>query len=101
MQASRDPLIGTDIGSYRVDRALAHGGMGVVYLGIHPTIGSRVAIKVLSDRCAENPVLVERFIGEARAVNLIKHEAIINVLDMATLPDGRPYLVMEFLDGAS
>ena len=44
---------------------------------------------------------VERFFAEARAVNLIRHENIVNVLDLAVLPDGRPYIVMEYLDGAA
>ena len=92
-------MIGTTVGSYRIERQLAQGGMGTVFLGVHPGIGSRVAIKVLSDRCAQDPALVERFFSEARAVNLIKHESIINVLDLAKLPDGRPYIIMELVEG--
>jgi serine/threonine-protein kinase len=90
-----DPLIGADLGRYRIARAIASGGMGRVYLGVQPEIGSRVAIKVLSEQCARDPELVERFFAEARAVNLIAHENIINVLDLATLDDGRPFIVME------
>ena len=74
--------------------------MGRVYKGVHPTIGSRVAIKVLSRECSDRRDLVERFFAEAKAVNLIRHESIVNVLDLAMLPDGRPYIVMEYLDGA-
>lgn len=73
--------------------------MGQVYRGVQPTIGSRVAIKVLSAQWARDPVLTERFFAEARAVNVIRHEHIVNVLDLARLPDGRPYIVLEFLDG--
>jgi hypothetical protein len=96
-----DVLLGAPIGSYRVARLLGVGGMGRVYKGVHPGIGSRVAIKVLSHDCTQNRELVERFFAEARAVNLIRHEAIVNVFDLSTLPDGRPYIVMEYLDGAS
>ena len=95
-----DPLIGTLVGSYRITKVAGRGGMGVVYLAVQPSIGSRVALKVLSVSHAESPVLVERFFAEARAVNVIRHEAIVNVLDLALLPDGRPYIVMEFLEGA-
>ncbi|MBP6838452.1 MAG: protein kinase [Kofleriaceae bacterium] len=95
-----DPLLGTTIGVYRVARLLGVGGMGRVYKGVHPQIGSRVAIKVLSRECSERKDLVDRFFSEARAVNLIRHESIVNVLDLATLPDGRPYIIMEYLDGA-
>src|SRR5258708_2318766 len=95
-----DPLLGELVGSWRVSRMLGQGGMGRVYLAIHPSIGSRVAIKVLT-----GPILsqaaIERFFSEARAVNLIQHESIVNVLDLATLPDGRPYIVMGYLSGAS
>jgi len=93
-------LLGTMIGPYRVARLLGVGGMGRVYKGVHPTIGSRVAIKVLSRECSDRRDLVERFFAEAKAVNVVAHENIVNVLDLATLPDGRPYIVMEYLDGS-
>src|SRR5262249_54175075 len=95
-----DVLLGTTIGAYRVARLLGVGGMGRVYKGVHPTIGRRVAVKVLSRECTDRRELVERFFAEAKAVNLIRHESIVNVLDLATLPDGRPYIIMEYLDGA-
>ena len=95
-----DLLLGSMIGAYRVARLLGIGGMGRVYKGVHPTIGSRVAIKVLSRECTDRRELVDRFFAEAKAVNLIRHESIVNVLDLATLPDGRPYIIMEYLDGA-
>jgi serine/threonine protein kinase len=95
-----DPLIGQTLGAYRLARLLGVGGMGRVYKGVHPGIGSRVAVKVLSYECAQRHDLVERFFAEARAVNLIRHESIVNVLDLATLPDNRPYIIMEYLDGA-
>ncbi|MBL0214211.1 MAG: serine/threonine protein kinase [Myxococcales bacterium] len=95
-----DLLLGTTVGAYRVARLLGIGGMGRVYKGVHPTIGSRVAIKVLSRECSDRRDLVERFFAEAKAVNLIRHESIVNVLDLAMLPDGRPYIIMEYLDGA-
>jgi serine/threonine-protein kinase len=94
-----DPLLGAMLGPYRVAQVIGVGGMGRVYKGINPTIRSRVAIKVLSHDCADRPELVERFFAEARAVNLIRHESIVNILDLDRLADGRPYIVMEFLDG--
>jgi hypothetical protein len=94
-----DPLLGTEVGRYRMARLLGEGGMGRVYLAIQPAIGSRVAIKILSDQCARNPELLERFFAEARAVNLVHHESIVSVIDMAQLPDGRPYIVMEYVEG--
>ncbi len=94
-----DPLLGETVGSYRIAALIGAGGMGRVYLGVHPSIGSRVAIKVLSLECASRPELVERFFAEAQLVNRIRHEGIVNVIDLALLPDGRPYIVMELLAG--
>ena len=94
-----DALLGTEIGRYRLARMIGEGGMGQVYLAVQPAIGSRVAIKILSDQCARNPELLERFFAEAKAVNLIRHENIVSVIDLAQLPDGRPYIVMEFIEG--
>ncbi len=75
-----DPLLGSMVGPYRVARLMGVGGMGRVYKGVHPQIGSRVAIKVLSRECTDRRDLVERFFAEAKAANLIRHEGIVNVL---------------------
>jgi serine/threonine protein kinase len=101
MPRGDDVLLGANIGAYRVARLMGVGGMGRVYKAVHPSIGSRVAIKVLSREASDRRDLVERFFDEAKAVNMIRHESIVNVLDLAVLPDGRPYIVMEYLDGAS
>jgi serine/threonine-protein kinase len=78
---------------------LGRGGMGTVYLGEHPAIGSRVAIKFLHDAMAGDPEVVRRFYDEARAVNLIGHENIVAIYDLNVLPPGRYYFVMEYLEG--
>ena len=101
LDAASDPLLGTTIGSYRIAVKVGAGGMGTVYRAVHPTIGSRVAIKVLSHDSARDSEAVNRFFEEARTVNLIRHHNIVNILDVARLPDGRPYIVMELLDGVS
>ena len=100
VSATGDPLLGTMLGPYRVAHLVGAGGMGRVYKGVNPTIRSRVAIKVLSHECSQRPDLIDRFFAEARAVNLIRHESIVNVLDLSKLSDGRPYIVMEYLDGS-
>jgi serine/threonine protein kinase len=96
---ARDPLIGSVVGNYRITSVVGFGAMGTVYKAAHPTIGSRVAVKVLATDPGRSSSLIERFFSEARAVNLIRHEHIVNVLDLSALPDGRPYIVMEYLDG--
>lgn len=94
-----DPLVGATLGPFRITKVLGQGGMGTVYLGEHSVIGSRVAIKVLLDKLASDESLVARFYAEARAVNLIGHENIVNIFDMNVVPPHRYYLVMEYLEG--
>jgi serine/threonine protein kinase len=101
LAVATDPVLGTEVLRYRIARLIGRGGMGNVYLGIQPQIGSRVAIKILSQECAREPELVERFFAEARAVNLIRHENIVSVIDMARLSDGRPFIVMEYIEGVT
>ena len=94
-----DTLIGTGIGNYHVISLLGAGAMGEVYLGEHPQIGRRVAIKVLIHALANNKSMAERFMSEARAVNKINHPNIIQIFDFGQLPDGRLYYTMEYLEG--
>ena len=101
LSSPRDPLLGRIVGSYRIARLLGKGGMGSVYLAEHPVIGSRVAIKFLHPQYASDGRIVERFFNEARAVNLIGHDNILEILDLAVTDDGRHYFVMEFLQGQS
>ena len=91
---------GERLGSYRVLRALAEGGMGRVYLAEHVLIGKQVALKVLHAHLAADPELVQRFLSEARAVSRIQHPNVVQVFDLE-LGAGRPYLVMEYLEGQS
>lgn len=97
---TEDTFLGEVIGSYRITRLLGQGGMGRVYLGVHPSIQSRVAIKVLTLQAACDPRTVERFFAEAHSVNRIRHDGIVKILDLCHMPDGRPYIIMEYLDGA-
>ncbi|BDG02070.1 serine/threonine-protein kinase [Anaeromyxobacter oryzae] len=96
-----DPLLGTRVGSFEIVRLLGRGGMGTVYLGEHPAIGSKVAIKFLHESMASDAQAVTRFFDEARAVNLIGHENIVAIYDLSLLPPNRHYFVMELLEGES
>src|SRR6185437_2921875 len=87
------------VGSFKLVKLLGKGGMGAVFLGEHPGIGSRVAIKMLHPMLAARPELVRRFYDEARAVNLIGHENIVSIFDLNQLPPNRYYIVMEALEG--
>ncbi len=96
-----DPLIGTFVGSYRVERLLGEGGMGAVYELLHPGIGKRLALKLLHPEYAARPQIVQRFFDEARSVNMIGHPNIVDIMDFAELSDGRRYILMEYLEGES
>ncbi|MFT3712572.1 MAG: serine/threonine-protein kinase [Archangium sp.] len=95
----RDPLIGARVGEYEVLEPIGEGGMGVVYRGIQPVIKKRVAIKVLKPEVAGDGHQVQRLVAEAESVNAIGHRSIIDIFGLGSLPDGRPYIIMEYLDG--
>jgi hypothetical protein len=84
---------------YRLVRVVGEGGMGKVYAAVHPSSGSRVAIKLISERYAQDKDLLDRFFAEARAVNLVAHENIVNIIDFSIAGDGRPFIVMELVTG--
>src|SRR5437763_9051969 len=98
-------MIGTRVGNYEIKSKLGEGGMGVVYLGEHPLIGKRVAVKVLLDDYANNETIVKRFFNEAKAVNDIRHQNIVDIVDFGKVdkPEGGKtiYIVMELLEGQS
>jgi len=96
-----DPLLGAEIGRYRVVRMIGEGGMGRVYEGVNPEIGSRVALKVLATWLATDAEVSERMFAEARAVNMIRHPRIVHAIDFLRLADGRPVIVMELVEGRS
>jgi serine/threonine protein kinase len=84
---------------YVVGELLGGGGMAQVYRGHHETIGRAMAIKVLTRDLAHEPSIVERFIQEARAASRIHHENVVEVTDFGETVDGRPFMVMEYLEG--
>src|SRR6516165_57034 len=100
-------LIGKSIGNYQIKAKLGEGGMGAVYLGEHPLIGKRVAVKVLLEELAAKEEIVNRFFNEAKAVNDIGHQNIVDIVDFGKMKSTDAagadivYFIMEFLDGES
>ncbi len=92
-------LVGAVLGSYRITHLLGEGGMGFVYLAEHTRLGRKVALKMLRADSAGSPGAVKRFFVEARAVNQIKHENIIEITDFVEDERGRNYYIMEHLEG--
>jgi serine/threonine protein kinase/class 3 adenylate cyclase len=90
---------GERFGNYQVTGLVGVGGMGAVYRAVHPEIGKVVAIKVLRAELARDGDAVGRFFDEARAVNAIRHEGIVDIFDFGKRTDGIVYYVMEHLPG--
>ena len=87
-------------GKYRLGRLLGEGGMGAVYEAEHTGLGSRVAIKLLSEHI-HNERAIARFRREARAMAAVRHDNVVTVTDTGTDEEGTPFLVMELLEGES
>src|SRR5256885_5283249 len=83
-----DMLIGQTVGNYLVTQKLGEGGMGSVYLAEHPSIGKKVALKVLHAEFSSNDDVAQRFFTEAKAVNSIGHPNIVDIVDYGVLTTG-------------
>ncbi|MEO8277775.1 MAG: serine/threonine-protein kinase, partial [Thermoanaerobaculia bacterium] len=91
---------GAAIGAYRIVREIGHGGMGTVYLCERASgdFGQRVAIKLIR-RGMDTALVVERFLAERRILSALEHPNIARLIDGGTTADGRPYFVMEYIEG--
>jgi eukaryotic-like serine/threonine-protein kinase len=86
-------------GKYRIERVLGRGGMGVVVAAVHLRLDEKVAIKFLLPEAIGNADAMGRFDREARAAVKIRSEHVARVIDVSTLENGAPYIVMEHLEG--
>jgi serine/threonine-protein kinase len=90
---------GQVFGNFQVLSRLGSGGMGSVYLAENLAIGKRVALKVIHTDLARNGEVVQRFFNEARAVNRIGNEHIVEVHDHGQTPNGEYFFLMEYIHG--
>ena len=95
-----DALLGHMAGPYRLIEEIGHGGMGTVYLAerVDGAYDQRVAVKVIR-RGMDTEHVLRRFRNERQILATLNHPNIARLLDGGALPDGRPYLVMEYVDG--
>ena len=102
-KVDRDPLIGLLLDHrYLVKRKLGHGGFGVVYLASDEKMMSRpVVVKALLDTKINHEWSVRKFKQEMEALARIDHPSIVGIFDSGQLADGKPYIVMQFVDGVS
>ena len=91
---------GDRVGAFRLVERLGAGGMGEVFLAEHETIGRHVALKVLHADHLRNPRMHERFAREARLAARVRHPNVVEVTELLALPDGRPYMAMEYVAGS-
>jgi serine/threonine protein kinase len=85
-------------GRYRIERALGHGGMAVVYLAHDEELHRLVAIKVLAEHLAGDDNFRARFVQESKLASRLSHPNVVRVYD-AGEAEGSPYIVMEYVSG--
>jgi eukaryotic-like serine/threonine-protein kinase len=88
-------------GRYRLERPLGHGGMATVFLAHDAELERPVAVKVLAESLAGDEAFRRRFLREARLAARLSHPNVVGVYDAGEADDGRPYIVMEYVDGST
>ncbi len=94
---AQDPVVP----GYRVDRLIGEGGFGQVWRGVRDSDGCVVAIKILHLELIRSSDALTRFERELAAVERLDHRSVVHALGHGALEDGRPYLVLEYIEGPS
>jgi eukaryotic-like serine/threonine-protein kinase len=92
-------LIGSHLDKYEVLQKIGEGGMATVYLGRHNTLSRDVAIKVLHPHLSSSTRNRKRFAREARAIEHLRHDNILEIYDYSGLDANECYIITEFVDG--
>ncbi len=83
----------------KIEELLGRGGMGTVYRATHLTLDRTVAVKIINPEVAGNTDVNQRFVREAKLMAKLRHPRAAMIYDSGTLPDGRLFIVMEFVEG--
>ena len=96
-----DKLVGTTLdGRYLIEKELGHGGVGAVYLARdHKLHDKPVVVKVLLEKSLRDEWVVLKFQQEKEALARVDHPGVVGILDTGELPDGKPYIVMQYVEG--
>ena len=86
-------------GRFRIERKIGTGGMGTVYLATHLDLERPVAVKIIRREFAADADVSDRFLREARTMAKLRHPNAAMIFDAGNLPDGRHFIVMEFVEG--
>jgi serine/threonine protein kinase len=94
-------LIGSTLEDrYYIERELGHGGVGAVYLAHDRKLHDKpVVVKVLLEQSLRNEWVVQKFQQEKEALARVDHPGVVGILDTGDLPDGQPYIVMQYVEG--
>jgi serine/threonine protein kinase len=97
-----EALLGVTLdNTYRIERLLGRGAMGMVYLARHALLRDKVAIKVMPAELTSDPDFLRRFMREGRAARAINHPNAVTVHDLRISGDGIAYMVLEYIDGTT
>lgn len=88
-------------GRFRIEGEIGTGGMGTVYRAIHLGLERPVAIKIIKREFAADPDVADRFLREARTMARLRHMRAAMIFDAGNLPDGRHFIIMEFVNGVT
>ena len=86
-------------GRFRIECEIGTGGMGTVYRATHLGLERAVAVKIIKPEFASDPDVADRFMREARTMAKLRHPHAAMIFDAGNLPDGRHFIIMEFVEG--
>ena len=86
-------------GRFRIECEIGRGGMGTVYRATQLGLERPVAVKIIKQEFASDQAVAERFMREARTMAKLRHPHAAMIFDAGNLPDGRHFIVMEFVEG--
>jgi serine/threonine protein kinase len=88
-------------GRFRIEGEIGSGGMGTVYRATHLGLQRSVAVKIIKSEYANDPDVADRFLREARTMAKLRHPHAAMIFDAGNLPDGRHFIIMEFIEGTT